>query len=361
MLTTLVFTAACATQIFYWTALNRGFRRARAVEHGIRDSAVAAPPEATVVVAARNEEDSIPTLLSSLTSQDHPRLQYVFVDDASTDATATMIVEALPDATVIRVTEPLEPRKKNALTSGISAADTDILLFTDADCTPPPKWASRLTTLLAGASDRVVVGYSPFRRLDGLLNKFARYETFVSGFLAAAAIGLRRPYTATGRNLAYGSNLFNRAGGFASIMHSLSGDDDLMLQHLATTASAEVVHAFGTDTYVETDPPTTWRDWTRQKLRHTSAGRHYRANIKSHLFAYHATSTATWLSPIFLGWIGLALIVSRQLAQFAVLRSAATTFNESDLMARQPLYELMYVVYNVLLAPLGVVRRPARW
>jgi glycosyltransferase involved in cell wall biosynthesis len=361
MLLTTLFAVAGVIQIAYWHLLGRGFDRAR------KDAeATLTPPrrlrrQATVVVAARNEEAVIPTLLRSLGAQDHTSLEYIVVNDASDDETAAVVSTLLPRARVIDVTAPTEPRKKNALALGIDAAETDLLLFTDADCEPPSEWASELIRHHSVSDERVVVGYSPFRKAPGFLNGFARYETFVAGFAAAAAIGAGHAYTATGRNLSYSRALFRGAGGFSDIMKSLSGDDDLMLQHLSMQPGVEVVHAFGEKTYVLSDPPTSWQDWSRQKLRHTSAGRYYRPDIKANLLAYHITNTAVWLSPLFVGWFGAAFLAARLSVQFRELRRAASVLGESDLMRAQPIYEFVYLVYNALLAPIGVMRRPRRW
>ena len=353
-------------QLTYATRLNTGFRRALGVESAIRAGANGSvggrpsPTPATVVVAARNESKTIPTLVRALAEQDHAALEIIVVDDASTDATADIVTEFLPSARLIRVENPQHPRKKNALTRGIERATHDVLLFTDADCEPRPAWARSLSALHPD-SNRVVVGYSPFRRRPGLLNGFARYETFLTGFAAAASIGLNRPYTAVGRNLSYRRSTFEAAAGFDHSRESMSGDDDLLIQHLATQNTVEIVHTFAAEAIVPSDPPETWSTFVRQKLRHASAGRWYRPFAKRHLAFYHATATLVWLSPVALGWPGAAAIVVRLVAQFMSMRTAARVFGERDLLPLQALYELMYAVYNVAIAPIGVLRKPRRW
>ncbi len=49
------------------------------------------PPKVSVVVAARNEARKIEAALRSVLAQDYPNLEFIFVDDRSTDQTATIL------------------------------------------------------------------------------------------------------------------------------------------------------------------------------------------------------------------------------------------------------------------------------
>lgn len=358
----LVFGAAWLVQAGYWLALRRGFGAAlRPRETGTPEALL----PISVVVAARDEAHRLPALLAALARQTHPEYEVVIVDDASADATASLVEawqQAWPALRLLRIDTPRPPRKKHALTHGIDAARHDLLAFTDADCTPPPTWLETLARQHAAAPGGVVlVGYSPFRRAPGLLNRLARYETFVTGFLTAAALGLGRPYMAVGRNLSYRRRLFRRLGGFAHSLASLSGDDDLLVQEVARQGAAPVRAVFGAAVRVPSEAPPTWRAWFRQKRRHVSAGRFYRRSIQAHLALFQATAVGLWAAPFVLGVPGALLLATRLALQLGVLRHAARVFGEADLLTLQPLLELLYAAYNLLLAPLGLARVPRRW
>ncbi|NNE35796.1 MAG: glycosyltransferase, partial [Rhodothermales bacterium] len=222
---------ALLVQIFYWAMLRKGFSEAQRPSSHLREYPV------SILVAARNEEACLMRLLTALSTQDATEYEVVVVDDGSTDSTPDILEHASSmfrdgQLRVITVDQPRQPRKKNALTLGIQAARYDRLLFTDADCVPGPTWATDMSKLLEHPERTVVVGYSPFQRSPGFLNKLARYETFVTGYFTAAAIGLERPYMAVGRNIAYGKSTFQRIGGFTHSEHVLSGDDDLFIQEV---------------------------------------------------------------------------------------------------------------------------------
>ncbi len=358
----LVFGVAFVVQIVYWGLLRHGFLRAqREAFPGVERPV----PPMTVVVAARDEARRLPTLLSALTRQTHPHYEIILVDDASVDATVAILrtwQDDHPLLRVVSVVQPEEPRKKRALTQGIDGAAYPLLALTDADCAPPPGWLMVLAQRHARMpGEKLLIGYSPFRKAPGLLNRLARYETFVTGFLTAATVGLGRPYMAVGRNLSYSQALFEHVEGFTPILHALSGDDDLFVQHVFRHRAASIHHLFDPRTFVPSEAPATWRAWFRQKRRHLSAGRFYDREVQVHLALFQGTSIALWLAPLALGWLGAGLLGTKLLAQHLILHRAAHALHERDLLATQPFLEVLYVAYNLLLAPLGLTRLPRRW
>ncbi len=360
----LFFGTIFAIQGVYWFALHRGFRKAQATAGSM---APERRPPVSVLVAARNEEEDLPALLDALRQQCYPEYEIVVVDDASDDTTPHLVEDvARTDGRfrLVRVTKPVAPRKKNALTIGVEQAKHELLALTDADCTPLPQWLEGIAAYQHHASPStpiLLVGYSPFRKTRGVLNALARYETFVTGYLTAAAIGLGKPYMAVGRNLSYPRSVFRAVDGFEHSLQSLSGDDDLFVQEVARREAARIVHMFDPRTFVPTDAPRTWRAWFRQKTRHTSASKFYHRDIQAHLAVFHTTSILLWAAPFFLGWTGAGLLATKLLAQWLALRHAARILHERDLVAPQPLLEFGYTLYTLLIAPIGVLRMPKRW
>jgi cellulose synthase/poly-beta-1,6-N-acetylglucosamine synthase-like glycosyltransferase len=358
-----LFWAILTVNLSQWLFLRSGFLRAvERSEHLLEPL----PPEPiSVVIAARNEEDALPRLLQSLTGQRHAPEGIIIVDDDSEDRTAEIVNTwriAHPSINLISVDDPKHPRKKNALTHGIAASTTDLIAFTDADCAPGPGWTETLARAAAGISPRpLLISYSPFRTAPGSVNRFSRYETFLTGFLSAAAAGLGRPYMAVGRNMCYTRTLFDTVNGFEHSLESLSGDDDLFVQHVHREKAAEVVHLFAPAAYVPSNPPATWREWFLQKVRHTSAGRFYPRSVQMHLAAFQATNAAVWIAPLLLGWTGALILGIKLAVQGVILRDAERKLNDRGFVAALPLLDLGYVLYNLFVAPIGLLRMPKRW
>lgn len=92
-------------------------------------------PRVSVVIAARNEEDDLPTTLDCLLSQDYPDLEVIVVEDGSTDRTGEVIDARVPR---VRRVSPGPPPvgwvgKNWACWNGAQAATGERILFEDAD------------------------------------------------------------------------------------------------------------------------------------------------------------------------------------------------------------------------------------
>lgn len=105
------------------------------------------PPRVSILVPARNEEESLPALLASLLCLDYPDYEVILVDDDSTDRTAEIAAEwaARPESQgrlhVIhnRTLPPGWRGKVWALGQALEAACGEWLLTTDADVVFHPK------------------------------------------------------------------------------------------------------------------------------------------------------------------------------------------------------------------------------
>src|SRR6202043_2205864 len=106
-------------------------------------------PSPSVVIPARDEELTLPTILAGLASQTTPPHEIIVVDDRSTDTTAA--VAAARGARVV-VGEPLPPGwagKAWALHQGVLAAHADVVVCLDADVDPSSHFIARIERCFA--------------------------------------------------------------------------------------------------------------------------------------------------------------------------------------------------------------------
>lgn len=389
--------AAFAVNALAWGWVAVGWRRmADALEtDGLdADGPAAAPPglPVSVVVAAHDEAARLPTLLRALRHQTHRGLdgqhafEVVVVDDRSTDGTAALVEQTAaawaatggPTLRLVRIeasdvdpegASPLPP-KKRALAAGIAAAAHARLALTDADTDPPPTWLATLARFAApeGRDDgAVLVGYAPYVRRPGWINRFVRYETLQTAALAAAGVGWQRPWQATGRNLSYPRDLFERVGGFEASAGSLSGDDDLFVQHVATSRAAAVRYVPDAAAAVPSEAPDGWGAFWRQKRRHASAGAHYAPGVLVGLGALHVSALVLWTGAPLLhaatgAPTGYGLVALHLLLQRAALGPAFDALGaEGDLRLAQPLLDALSTLYHAAAGVLGALPAPRRW
>ncbi len=184
-------------------------------------------PAVSVIIPARDEEASLPTLLDSLRPQLRPGDEVVVVDDHSDDATAAVAADG--GATVVAAPElpPGWVGKSWACHTGAARATNDVIAFLDAD-----------TRLEAGGLDRLVVGHHhsgglysvqpwhdvarPHERLAALFNVVA-----LMGTSAFTPLGPRRSVGAFGPCLVTTAGDYRASGGHAGVRGEVL--DDLAL------------------------------------------------------------------------------------------------------------------------------------
>jgi chlorobactene glucosyltransferase len=93
-----------------------------------------------IIIPARNEADTIAASLTSVLTQDYPRLSAVVIDDRSTDGTgdAARKIAAADPRLRVQTIDTLPPGwlgKSHALWTATRGLNVDWLLFIDADCT----------------------------------------------------------------------------------------------------------------------------------------------------------------------------------------------------------------------------------
>ncbi len=189
----------------------------------------------------------------------------------------------------------------------------------------------------------------------------ARYDATLNGFLTAATIGLGIPYMATGRNISYPRALFEKAGGHSHSVRSLSGDDDLFLQHVHSLGLGKIVWLGDPDTFVPSRSKTELKAWLKQKRRHTSAGRYMKPYVKVWGSLFYLSLAALWLAPFLFGWIGLGLLIAWIAAHYLAIRRAFRDLLGSDLLRWFLFQTLLTVIHYVVFPVTGFLFPTKKW
>jgi cellulose synthase/poly-beta-1,6-N-acetylglucosamine synthase-like glycosyltransferase len=342
---------------------------------GIRNLKSRAPTEPpvfiSVLVAARNESSHIVDLLQALMHQDYPanRYEVVIIDDASTDDTALKIeavIQQSPDQNIRLVHSQDRDRvlspKKHALAQGISAALGDILFFTDADCVPPSSWIKSMMACFTPETG-MVIGLSPYELPlpKTLFQNLIALESLSLAALAAGTTGRGRPATCTGRNLAYRREVYQQVGGFKSIAHFVSGDDDLFLKLVHDRTDWRITYAMDPESVVPTRHLSNQRVFLRQRLRHASKGFHYGWKMTSTLMLVYFFNLALLFScvsslyhPSLDLWPWFSWLV-KSAGEFVLLYRFTAPLDRSRYLWYFPLAELLHVPYVLVVGALGPI------
>lgn len=186
----------------------------------------------SVLIPARNEEQNIGTLLSSLQAVEDVELEVIVIDDGSRDRTAAIVESIAASDSRIRLIKG-QPRpegwsgKNWACSQGAKAATGEWFLFTDADTTHRPQGLQQTLSLMKENSLDLSSAI-PFHRCvswwEKLLGPF-HFLVLVSS--AAFLHPKRKQLFAIGQFLLFRRDSYFKQGGHEAIRASLADDLDL--------------------------------------------------------------------------------------------------------------------------------------
>ncbi len=267
---------AAAACVAGWTFLNALLIRFAARRRSRGSTADALPP-VTVVIPCRNEAARLPAVLASLVAQRYPGdLLALVVDDGSTDATPRLAAEGLAtfgDRGRVLAAPPAPggwSGKGWAVTTGVQAATTDLVLTLDADTTLAPGAVETLVREQQAAGADLISGVTRYAMPTiGEQVAMPGYPMLLFGFLPVWVSALRggRPAALA---FSYGPlTLFRReaylaTGGHAATPATYREDVDLARTFAASGRRIATVHAADLATTRHyAGSAEIWRSWAR--------------------------------------------------------------------------------------------------
>lgn len=241
-----------------------------------------AKPSVSVILPAHNEEVNLPATLASLSRQEYDgELEFVVVDDRSTDATAECVRTVAARDPRVKLVHVMTPSKRyapkvNAVREGIAQSSGEIILTTDADCRYPDGWVDSMVREF-GPGVTMVVGYVETTRRGGVRRWLHSFETidWLSLMLVSRALALFGwKFASSANNQAYLRSAFEAVGGFGAIGRAPSGDEDLLTQKLGRLPGSRIRFASRPETRVWTQPIEGWGALLRQRRRWVSRYHH---------------------------------------------------------------------------------------
>ncbi|MEH6307106.1 glycosyltransferase [Olivibacter sp. CPCC 100613] len=354
-------------QLYYTLFLHGRLRTYRA--ENVKNDIVY--PPLSVIICARNEESNLRLYLSEVLEQDYPQYEVIVVNDRSSDDSNWVLKEfqvRYPYLRTVEIRDQGHNRqgKKFAVTLGVKGAQYEHLVLTDADCFPQTdQWLKCMAQQFRPGIE-IVLGYSPYTRSAGFLNKYIRFETYQTALSYLSNALRKNAYMGVGRNLAYTKSLFFKKKGFASHMHIPSGDDDLFINQNATRSNVAI--SIVQEAHVWSTPKTTYKDYRRQKNRHFGAGKAYKGKHKfmltlqafSVIGFYLLLVLLLILQPHFWPLAAIAYCL-RLLCQLLVNIPIMRRLQVKDLIWWYPLMDILHFVYISVMGIFALFRKNVHW
>lgn len=307
----------------------------------------------SIIIAAKDEESNICSLLTSIQNLDYPAemFEVIIVDDHSTDNTFIKLKEQsekVKNLRIIKLSFSEKSGKRNALSCGVNNAKYHHILITDADCYPDPAWLKAYSQLFNSGYE-MLFGAAPFYQNENKINKISCFENLRNSLLSFAFAALGLPYTAAARNFGFTKRAFDSIGGYTNTKDTLSGDDDLLLRE-AVKRKIKIGTVIKPGSFVYSRTKESLKEYLMQRARHTQTSVHYLTKHKLFLGTWHLINLV-FVASIFLALINPLwgiLFASKMTTDMAVVKLKEKKFGYHfkpyEIILLQISYELLLII-----------------
>ncbi len=334
-------------------------------------------PKTAVLIAMRNEQDSIAACLHSLTIQKYPSDLYeVFVlDDGSGDRSVEIAQEIIQKHSNFHLLEIREERdglkgKMNALSQALDQVDQEIILITDADCIVPPDWmrthisyfekdtgmVGGLTSLTPPAGMKAA-GYKA-----SLFGRIQTLDWLYLQTIAAASSHAGKPITILGNNFGFRKKAYDETGGFKNLGFSVT-EDYLLMKTMLSQTDWKVRYTLDPKSTIFSKPVKTFAAFLRQRLRWTRGGRSARPwayfisglSLTAHLVVVAVFILQNWKIQ---AAVGIGLIMGMD---YFIVKRGLRIIELDRLRSYFLPFELFYIFYLIVFSIVTFIPQKIRW
>lgn len=309
----------------------------------------------TVVMAVKNESKSIKNCLDDFLNQTYKNVEFIIVDDNSTDETASFVRSSeLYSTGRLKLLSAIGNGKKMAIKQAISEANIEIILTADADVSYPRTWVEAMVSSYLQNGADLVIGPVKMRREYPL--QCMEYLSIMG--ITAGSAGNNNPLMCNACSMAFSKEWYNKCD---VLLEVPSGDDMFLLEstkkldgivHFCNSGEAEVTIK-GSDSL---------KEFFRQRARWTSKAPHYTdySIIWAGLIVFTMQClmigiyVASFWNPMLLIWV-----LAKYLIDLFILVPTAVKFHLKSVLVYSPIVALYYPIYVVITALISLL--PVRW
>jgi cellulose synthase/poly-beta-1,6-N-acetylglucosamine synthase-like glycosyltransferase len=323
-------------------------------------------PFISILVAARNEEQTLSRCIDALLAQDYPadRFEVVIANDHSTDQTADVVSRYQTRDPRIRLLTVPEPEgklrgKAHALHEAIARTSSPLLLMTDADCAPPPRWARHMVAYFSDPEIGMVCGVTLVQS-DRMIGQIQALDWMYLMLFASAVAEVGFPITAMGNNMALRRTAYERTGGYPALPFSVT-EDFTLFQAVHALPDQQARLLLDPDIQNRTLALPRMVDVFRQRKRWARGG----LRAKPWVFGiYVALITTHVLLPLALVQLPLWALVGfliKLVTDLILIRFGFRHFGRTMPIRAFPAFELYLFAYMVLVPIILIISPRIQW
>lgn len=327
----------------------------------------------SVVVACRNEEKNLPSLLNDISVQDYnPDLfELILIDDNSTDRTFTLASE-FKDIRNIKVIRNNGKGKKQAIRTGVNSSSGDFIITTDADCYIGKCWIRTIASFFEDKKPEMIIGQVILTSKTGFFNRFQELEFMgLQGVTAGTALA-GDPVICNGANLAFTKETYNKC---TDNLHDelVSGDDVFLLHSLKKETGNKILWLESENSVVSTQSSENPGSFLQQRVRWLSKADAYNDRFTLVIAIVTFVTILLLVSVLVAGLIipelllvFLVILLIKSIPDFLILKNTTTRYGRGDLMKWflpsmliYPFYVLSVVCWSVFSSEKGNFNSPS--
>ena len=317
----------------------------------------------SVVVCFRDEEQALPSLLESIQNaipKTNLILEFIFVDDHSSDASQTTIAKANIEHSKCFLSNG--KGKKAALRTGVGLANYDHILFLDADVTFSEFYFNEIHNTVNASAELTVLPAIPVAN-QSLLQQFQALEFLCMSLVSKSVERFRPPL------LCNGANLLVQKHAWKEVVKDLhfglaSGDDMFLLQALKKRErKIDSLHAENLRVYFEVEKSVT--SFLAQRTRWGSKAKRYSDCTLLGIAYFMVLSQLALVTLLFGGLFQkisltyfLWSIIALQLILLTLIRPALQKhYSLPNYLFSYVIFPLIYPVYLLVSSSMSVIKK----
>ena len=321
----------------------------------------------SVIVAARNEADSIKQCLISLDKLNYPNqlLEIFIVNDRSEDKTPEIISEFIKGKPCFKYLQNENVKtnlsgKANAISLAIEKSHGEIIFITDADCEAPAGW---IKNMISYFHDNVglVAGFTLLYHSKNIFSMLQSLDWSFMLSVAAGSIGLGIPLSCIGNNFAIRRITYNEVGGYEGVGFSVT-EDFALLQAIVKKTNWRVVFPFELQSIVISKPVKNIIEFFKQRKRWAVGG------ISVHWFGklIIVLSICAHLEIVCLLVFGKFMTAGIMfgailISDLLLLYSSMKKIKKLNLLFLLPIYKFLSLFYMLILSIILLLNRTTEW
>jgi cellulose synthase/poly-beta-1,6-N-acetylglucosamine synthase-like glycosyltransferase len=314
-------------------------------------------PTVSVLVAVRNEENNIKTLIQSLKNIDYPpdRFEVIFIDDYSSDNTNKIIKSEINLFSNFKLIQSQEESgtnlkgKANAIDTGIQVSKGDIIFVTDADCLVQKNWIKSTVKYYRSDNIAMVCGFTNNEFGKSVFLNLQSFDWLYLLSIASSSSGLNNILSCIGNNISFRKNIYNFIGGYNNIEFSVTEDLSL-LKAIKKLKNKHIIFPLNENGLVFTTPCKNISELYYQKKRWFKGG------IGLNFLGYILGIDLYFVNIILLfGWFFLPFllyvffILMKMISELIYLFPISKTLRLKNNFLFFPVFQIYFAIYGILL------------